>query len=134
MSSGSDIDARVGIIGRPRRLGTDVEVALLRIAQEALRNVVRHAGASVAAITLEFGPAGVCLRIADDGAGMDPIPAPLELLRGNHLGLIGMQERARMVGGSIDFRQAALGGLEVVVDLDDDRPGDTPAAQAGSTG
>jgi signal transduction histidine kinase len=126
--SDSGFDARVEIVGRPRRLGADAEIALLRIAQEALRNVTRHAGASIAAVTLEFGPSGVCMRIADDGAGLDPIPSPSELLRGSHLGMIGMQERARMLGGSVLFRQAALGGLEVVVDLGDDERAGTLAA------
>ena len=120
MGSESKIDVRVEIVGTPRRLSDDSEIALLRIAQEALRNVERHAGASIARVSLEFGPSQVCMRIADDGAGLDPLPAPSELLRGSHLGMIGMQERARMIGGTVRFRRAALGGLEVVVDLRDD--------------
>lgn len=120
MGAGSDIDVRVEIVGTPRRLGTDAEIALLRIAQEALRNVERHAGAAIVDVTLEFGLSDVSMRIADDGAGLDPIPSQSELLRGSHLGLIGMRERARIIGGSLSFRQAALGGLEVVVEI----PGD----------
>ncbi len=119
MAAESSLDVRVEIIGKPRRLGSDPEIALLRIAQEALRNVVRHSGASKATVTLHFGQSDVYMNVADDGVGLESMPTPSELLRGSHLGLIGMQERARMVGGSVRFAQAALGGLEVVVELRD---------------
>lgn len=119
MGTESDLEVSVRIVGTPRRLGADIEITLLRIAQEALRNVIRHAAASTARVTLEFGPSDVSMRIADDGHGLDPIPTPTELLRGSHLGMIGMRERARMIGGSILFRHAALGGLEVVVDVEE---------------
>jgi signal transduction histidine kinase len=135
VGSKSRIGVRVESVGTPRRLGTDAEIALLRIAQEALRNVVSHAGASIVRVTLEFGAPDVRLRIEDDGAGLDPIPTPSELLRGDHLGMIGMQERARMIGGSVAFRQGALGGLEVVVEVRDAhiQPNDDPSPASGES-
>ena len=117
IGAGSKLEVRLRTVGIPRRLGTDTEITLLRIAQEALRNVARHAGASTVSVTLDFGPPGVSMRVADDGTGLDPIPTPSELLKGSHLGLIGMRERARMAGGSVLLRQASFGGLELVVDL-----------------
>ena len=122
MAAESKITVRVEIVGEQRRLGADPEIALLRIAQEALRNVARHSGASRATVSLAFGVSEVHLRIADDGAGVDPIPTSSELLRGSHLGMIGMQERARMVGGSLRLGHAEAGGLELVVDIPDTPP------------
>ena len=117
MGADTGIDFRLDTVGTPRRLGTETETALLRIAQEAFRNTVRHAMATQARATLEYGPPGVRLRIADDGIGLDPIPTPSELLDGSHLGVIGMRERARMIGGTVLLQAASLGGLEVTVDI-----------------
>ena len=124
IGAGSKLEVRLRTVGIPRRLGTDTEITLLRIAQEALRNVARHAGASTVSVTLDFGPPGVSMRVADDGTGLDPIPTPSELLKGSHLGLIGMRERARMAGGSVLLRQASFGGLELVVDLPEESTGE----------
>jgi hypothetical protein len=75
-----------------------VEIALYRIAQEALQNVVKHAGASAAGVERRCDPGLVCLRIADDGAGFHPDAAP------PGFGLSGMAERAELVGGHLDVR------------------------------
>lgn len=113
----SEIDVRVRIIGTSVRLPDDVEVALLRIVQEAMRNVERHAKASRVTISLDFSSPEIRLRVSDDGVGLDPVPEPSALLAGSHLGLIGMQERARMVGGRFALSRDGAGGLEVAVDV-----------------
>lgn len=113
----SDVGIGIDVVGPPRRLGPETEITLLRITQEALRNVARHSEASQARVTLDFGPPGVRVRVSDDGIGLDPVPTPSELMSGSHLGLIGMRERARMVGGQLLIRRAALGGLEVEVEV-----------------
>lgn len=88
--------------------------ALYRIGQEAMHNVVKHAGASKVALSLRHeqgadGPAFV-MRVADDGKGFDPsrrFPG--------HLGLVSMRERAAKFGGSLTIRSGAGQGTEVVV-------------------
>jgi signal transduction histidine kinase len=75
-----------------------VEDVAYRVAQEALGNIVRHAGARHVSVALMVGRARLTLSITDDGGGFDPAAsAPA-----GHLGLVGMRERARAVGGSLD--------------------------------
>ena len=77
-----------------------VEIALYRIAQEALQNVVKHAGAAAASVDLRCDPGLVSLRVSDDGAGFSPDAAAAGF------GLSGMAERAELVGGHLDVRSA----------------------------
>ncbi len=88
-----------------------VGVAIYRIAQEALRNVVKHAGVERADLSLEIEPAtgALVLRVADPGRGFDAgTPRP-----GDGLGLIAMRQRAEALGGRLTV-QAAPGGGTVV--------------------
>jgi len=82
-----------------RPLPARLEVGLYRIAQEALTNVARHAQARWAEVRLIITPATVQLTIEDNGRGFDPDRVPLD-----HHGLIGMQERARLLGGTLELR------------------------------
>jgi signal transduction histidine kinase len=105
------------------RLPLDVEESLYRIAQEALHNVVKHANAQNARITL--GRAGRELRLVveDDGIGFDPSAAP----RG-HLGLVGMRQRAERIGGELDISRRPGGGSKVKVRVPVARPAAAEAA------
>ncbi|GAC1479832.1 MAG: hypothetical protein NVS1B12_17430 [Acidimicrobiales bacterium] len=78
-----------------RRLRPRIEREVLRIAQEALGNAVRHAHATTIWVELTFGADALHLRVRDDGLGFEPTPT------GGHLGLITMEERARAVGGRL---------------------------------
>jgi two-component system, NarL family, sensor histidine kinase UhpB len=78
------------------RLAPDEEIAVFRIAQEALANVARHAAASSVQVDLRADDDGVSLTVRDDGRGFE-----LERPGGNGLGLGGMAERARLVGGEL---------------------------------
>ncbi|MBX6350487.1 MAG: sensor histidine kinase [Clostridia bacterium] len=84
--------------GRERRLPAPAEVALFRIAQEALNNVWKHADASRVRVSLRFAPDAVELAVSDDGVGFDLEEA---LARGNGFGLVSMRERAGLVGGEL---------------------------------
>lgn len=114
-ASRSGLATRVEVTGTPRRLDPIVELALLRITQEALRNVERHGHAHRVTIGLAFRVTGVKLSVADDGRGLDPVPSPTELLASDHLGLIGMRERARVAGAELSLRTSPMGGLLVEV-------------------
>jgi signal transduction histidine kinase len=95
------------------RYARGVEQAIYRIMQEALNNVVKHAGACNVAIALDLQPNQTTLRVADDGAGFDL--AVLEPSNGRHLGLISMRERAAEIGGSLELHSCPGQGTEVVV-------------------
>jgi signal transduction histidine kinase len=110
------VKARVILRGRSRRLNADLELALLRITEEALRNVERHSGATNVVLRLASTAKGTRLTIADDGKGIEPIPSPSELLSTNRFGLIGMEERARLAGATLSLRPRPHGGLVVEVE------------------
>ncbi|HEU0025043.1 MAG TPA: sensor histidine kinase [Thermoleophilaceae bacterium] len=90
-------------------LGEDVQTAIYRVAQEALTNAERHAGATAVEVELEVADGLVELRVRDDGEGFDPGRAS------TGLGLRGMAERARLVGGELDVRSAPGGGTSVTL-------------------
>lgn len=94
------------------RLGEDSELSVFRIVQEALNNVDRHARASVADVRISVHGADVVLRVDDDGVGM---PASGSAGRAPGLGLISMEERARLLGGSLQVSQSPLGGTRIEV-------------------
>lgn len=103
------------------RLAPGVDVTLYRIAQEALTNVVRHAQATAVAVTLRQEGERVLLRVEDDGQGFAPYPLPVETEGGHHaprrrsLGLISMQERTAIVGGTFEVFTAPGEGTVVEV-------------------
>jgi two-component system, NarL family, sensor kinase len=96
------------------KLPPAVEVGLYRIAQQALANVVRHAGPARAVIRLTVSPEEARLRVEDDGVGFDPTARPAD-----RFGVIGMGERARLLGGSLTIETAPGSGtaIDVVVPL-----------------
>ena len=113
----ANMAVNVRVEGRARRLEEETELALLRIVQEAVRNIERHSGAMDVAIRLEFSSSRVKLTVSHDGRGLDPIPTASELLSESHLGLVGMRERARLVGGDLQITSPEADGLTLVTDI-----------------
>jgi signal transduction histidine kinase len=103
--------------GDDRRLRTEVELALYRIAQEALNNVVRHALASLVVVRLDFAEDTTTLQIADDGCGFEVPESPAEMAPVGHFGLLGMQERAELIGARLTVNSAPDQGTRVSVTL-----------------
>ena len=97
-----------------RRLPPNVEKGLLRIAQEALGNAVRHSGARSVTLTLASQDSRVSLRVADDGRGFDPEEA---VTRSRRLGLTSMRERAEALGGSLRIDSEAGRGTAIEVEV-----------------
>jgi two-component system sensor histidine kinase UhpB len=87
-------------------------LALYRTLQEALTNVLRHAGASRVSVRLAVEPGGLVLVVADDGCGR-----AAEVLRNARGGLLGMRERADMAGGALEPGNSPLGGLCITLRL-----------------
>jgi signal transduction histidine kinase len=96
------------------RLPLVVEEVLYRIAQEALHNVIKHAGARQVRVEVGRDRKGVRLRIHDDGRGFDPANVPE-----GHLGLAGMRARADKIGAQFDCRSEPGRGTTVEVLVSD---------------
>ena len=112
------VEVRMASEGDPDALEEDVQTAIYRVAQEALTNAERHAGATCVEVELELNEARTELRVRDDGGGFDPGRAARPEGGGQGpvgLGLRGMAERARLVGGELDVRSAPGGGTTVAL-------------------
>jgi PAS domain S-box-containing protein len=116
--AGIRTETRAGGGMEHRRLEPTVEIALFRIAQEAIHNVSRHSGASALQLRLTARNGSVLLSVKDDGQGFDPADATR---RG--LGLNTMQDRAEAVGGTLRI-DSNSGGTEVRVEIPADVEGD----------
>ena len=94
----SALDCKFSIFGAYRPLPPGTEREILRVAQEAIHNVKKHAGAAHLLVQLEYGPVQIALEVRDDGRGFPPEPHP----QPGHYGLTGMRERAAAVGGTLE--------------------------------
>jgi two-component system sensor histidine kinase DegS len=110
-------ETHLKIIGSERRFSTEVELVLFRIVQEALNNVQKHAQASSAQVTLEFLEGRTRLTIRDNGKGFVPPPEVTALPKAGKLGLAGMLERARSVGGTMLIKSGQYRGTSVIAEL-----------------
>jgi two-component system NarL family sensor kinase len=99
-------------VGRHRPLPVRIEVGLYRIAQEALTNVVRHANAHLATLHLVTTPDRVRLTVEDDGQGFD-----LSLVPKGRYGLIGLNERAKLLGGTFGLESSPGAGTRVEITI-----------------
>ena len=99
--------------GPAGRYAPEVETAAFRIVQEALTNVARHAGVTEVGVSLEAGADGLELHVEDRGTGFEPSTAR----PGGSGGLAGMQERARLLGGSVRIESAPGRGTRLVAEL-----------------
>ena len=119
-----ELDAAPGVAAAPRGLNT----TLFRVIQEALNNALRHARATTISVVLRDEPDAVSIVIQDDGVGFDPEAVSQRVKRGEHLGLLGMTERVRNAGGTIelDSRPGAGSRIEVCVPFAKPAPGAAP--------
>ncbi|MDT0310099.1 GAF domain-containing sensor histidine kinase [Streptomyces sp. DSM 44917] len=107
--------ARVTFVCREARaLPAGQEEALLRVAQEALHNALRHAAPRHVAVTLGRRGLRTVLRVADDGAGFDPAAVRAA---GRHLGLVSMRDRAAAVGGTLTVESAPGQGTVIEMEV-----------------
>jgi len=108
--------AHFSVSGESRRVDPDVEMSAFRIAQEALNNVSKHARATEVRVRLIFREERLCLRVRDNGRGFDP-DAMLDagMKEREAWGLLGMQERVALVGGSFFVRSRPTVGTIIQV-------------------
>jgi len=131
MEANEGIRTRLAVEGEKRRLRPEVELTVFRITQEALRNAARHAHAEAVEVVVRFGHREVCVTVTDDGVGFDMPSSGSELLKRGKLGIAGMFERARLVGGSVEVTSRKGEGTGVSVRTPVDAPVLHGAAQGG---
>lgn len=113
LTASTSVQAEFHVTGTPRPLPATVENNLLRIGQEAMTNVIKHAKAGKIRVELAFEPKQVGLRVKDDGCGFEA--------KGNaasaegHFGLIGMRERAERLRGKLAVESRPGAGTEIIV-------------------
>ena len=109
----SGLTVRADSTGTSRPLQQALQLALFRVAQQALTNALRHAAAQVIEVTLAWQPDRVSLIVCDDGAGFDPQAAPAP----KQQGLRGMRERMELLGGTLQIESNPGSGSVVRASL-----------------
>jgi len=154
VADAADLSSRISLVGRPHPLLPQQELALFRIAQEALANTIRHAAARRVRVHLVYTEDEVRLLLEDDGRGFDAAPLetatllesawppyfepaadPPPLGQVGHFGVQAMRERARLVGGWLKLESAPGQGTRVKVTVPYTSPVEmlTPALSPGTT-
>jgi len=110
-AGGHGLEARFSIFGAYRPLPPGTEREILRVAQEAIHNVAKHAGAKQLSVQLEYGPGEIALEVRDDGRGFKAEEEAM--LPPGHYGLTGMRERAATIGGTLEITSARGAGTAV---------------------
>jgi signal transduction histidine kinase len=103
--------------GQERRLSSEAELTLFRIAQEALNNVRKHAQATKVVTTVEMSDSAIQMMIQDDGIGFMPPTLADHPATASKLGLIGMHERARLLSGNLRIDSAPGRGTRVIINV-----------------
>jgi len=112
----SGIKVQVKTSGSERRLPTEVEVILFRIAQEALSNVRRHSKATSAEVRVEFEDNKARILVKDDGKGFAMPETMGNMVKEGRLGLVGMQERIQLLNGNLKIQSEPGKGTTVMVE------------------
>jgi signal transduction histidine kinase len=113
----SGIEGSLTVSGTFDSLSPSQRIALFRIAQESLANAREHSGATQVAVSLEEMPDGVRLLVSDDGEGFDVSQTVVAAARRGRLGLVGMSERVRLLGGAFSISSSPGNGTDVCVTL-----------------
>lgn len=109
------LEARLEVINDPPPLTPEVRLGIYRIVQEALHNVLRHAGADEAVVRMEYQDNVLRVAIRDNGTGFDPEKAR----RPTSLGLLSMRERAAAIDASFEIISRPGGGTAIIIERED---------------
>ena len=116
---------RIFVAGKPKALKPDIQEQLYLIGREALINALRHSGATIIEVEIEYRPRQLRLVVRDDGCGIDP--RVLRSGRDGHWGLLGMRERAGSIGARLRMWSKPGCGTEVEICV----PGDIASLSPG---
>lgn len=103
--------------GNERRLSREVELSLYRIAQEALNNVAKHSGATRADLSIRYSDSEITLMISDNGHGFVAPASPTEFAPNGHFGLLGIHERADLIGARLGIESTQGQGTRIEIRL-----------------
>jgi signal transduction histidine kinase len=106
----SGLRAELRVEGKPRPLPAAVELAGYRVVQESLTNAIRYAAGALATVHLAYRDDGITVEVSDDGPGAT---AGASALHGGGIGLGGLRERARLLGGQLEAGSGAERGFMV---------------------
>jgi len=111
------IKAHLEVDGEGKQLPQEIAITVFRIAQEAITNIARHAAAESVYIGLQFRDDSVCVQVEDDGVGFDSTrlqnASPGEI----GMGLLGMRERAELIGGTLTIESSPGNGTRIAVEI-----------------
>lgn len=116
ISKRSGIHVEITVKGVSRRFSPEIELVLFRVAQEALRNTLRHSEATGADLVVEFGEKVITITVKDNGKGFYIPETTGDLVKQGRLGLAGMQERIQLVGGSLKISSKSGKGTVVTIE------------------
>ena len=111
------VNSQFRVLGSTCRLSPETELVLFRIAQEALCNVWKHSGATESLTEIDFASNTVKLSVTDNGYGFKVPKELYEFVGKAKLGLVGMQERAVLIGGSFFVKSQPGKGTTVTVEV-----------------
>lgn len=110
----TQIGGELKVAGKNRRLSPDAEIGVFRIAQQALWNIEHHARATSVTVNIIFNDKEAGLEVVDNGVGFAVPPAPTDFAATGKLGLIGMSERAELLGGRLEIQSTPGKGTRVI--------------------
>lgn len=117
LKQNTGIEATMEVTGQHHRLPAEVELVVFRIVQEALSNVARHSKATRVRVLAEFTQTETRVTVSDNGVGFSPPHGMGDLARDGKLGLAGMEERARLVGGQLTLESEPGKGTTITVSV-----------------
>jgi signal transduction histidine kinase len=117
LTAETPVRIEVDVKGAHQRMDVATEHHLLRIAQEAVTNAIKHSGGDRVAIELSYGESETTLRVRDNGRGIERETAAPEPNGEQHFGLRGMAERAERLGGFLHVVSDPGRGVEVAVSV-----------------
>ena len=115
LEKGHGMKTRFSVTGKGNRLAPETELTVFRIAQEVLSNVRRHSQAESVEMTVDFSEDALTVIISDNGTGFSLPPRTSDLALSGKLGIIGMRERARLIGGTLIVQPEPGAGTTVTL-------------------
>jgi signal transduction histidine kinase len=111
------IQTRVEVTGEETKLSPQVEIALFRVVQEAINNIVKHAEAHSVMLGIEFGTSSIVIEVEDDGLGFDIDAVNLIPDKAQGVGRLGMRERVALLDGRISIESQLGKGTHIVIEI-----------------
>ena len=113
--AGINIDFKA--IRQERRLPPELKIAIFRVVQEAINNILRHANARNVIVSFRFEKSAIRIGVKDDGTGFDVENAINSKDRPRGLGIVGMKERIELFDGTFEIHSSHVGGTEIDIEI-----------------